>query len=219
MQETVLNPLESVRRKVRLLILLSAARNAGLVPLPASRLHILAYLADVLSPVWNLDPYDGKVLKRPDGPFFPELQHDLDRLVGTGMATVTDVGHVSIGQERLRVSSSYSINTDLSSDVLQYIEETPDEAVAAEFLRELMLAMSAMSDEDIDRAFLQDATYSNKKAGSGTVIDFAEWTDTNFSALAADRIGQLVPTNAEVGPSEKVHLYFRHLQRRLHGGR
>lgn len=209
----------SIRRKVRLLILLSAARNAGLIPLPASRLHIVAYMADVLSPVWDLDPYDGKVLKRPDGPFFPELQHDLDRLVGSGMVVVSNVGHVSIGQERLQVSSSYSVNMDLSSDVLDHIISIPEEAIAAEFLRELMLAMSAMSDEDIDRAFLQDATYSSKKAGTGTVIDFAEWTETNFSALAADRIGELIPTNAEVGPSEKVHLYFRHLQRRLHGGR
>ena len=209
----------SIRRKVRLLVLLDAARLAGLTPLPAARLHIMAYLADVLSPVWDLDPYDGKVLKRPDGPFFPELQHDLDRLVGSGMVAVEKVGHRSLGDDRLQVNSSYTLNTALAGNVLRHVSTLSDEHSSSAFMRELMLAMSAMTDEDIDRAFRQDATYSNKRIGPGNVIDFAEWSESNFSVSAADRIGELVPTEADVGPGEKVHLYFRHLQRRLHGNR
>ena len=208
----------SIRQKVRLLMLLNAARAAGLTPLPILRLHIMAYLSDVLSPVWHLIPYNGKVLKRKEGPFFPELQYDLDRLVGRGLVRVENIGHVSVGQDRVRLDTSYSINPDLASTVLEFLDSVMEERVVADFMRELALAISAMNDEEIDRAFNQDATYSNNHIGMGNVVDFAEWTNTNFSASAAERIGQLVPTDAQVGPGEKVHLYFRHLRQRLHGG-
>ena len=49
------------------------------------------------------------------------------------------------------------------------------------------------------------------------MIDFGEWMSANYSANAAELIGGLVKTGAVVGASEKVHLYIRHLRRRLQG--
>ena len=79
-----------VERKIRLIVLLSAAENAGLYPTPIRQLHVLAYLANVLAPVWNMPVLDGKLLKKKGGPFYPALQQDLDRLVGTGVVFISN---------------------------------------------------------------------------------------------------------------------------------
>lgn len=208
-----------LRRQVRLLLLLEAADKAGLSPLPVMRLHVLAYLSDVLSPVWNLEPFDGRVLKRQGGPFYPDLQHDLDRLVGRGLVGVVHVGHVRLGADRARIDGHYALNHVLAKAVLDLLHGWPEEARLGSFIKELMLSVSSMKDEDIERAFQQDATYSSARTGRDNVIEFTDWDNYNHSAAAAEKMGELVPTRAEVGPSEKLHLYVRHLRRRLHGGR
>ena len=78
--------------------------------------------------------------------------------------------------------------------------------------------MSALSDDDLDVAAIQDATYSDPLVSVGNVVDFAEWKDTNFSANAARYFDRLVPGGVQATPGEKLHLYARHLHRRIHGG-
>ena len=73
---------DALRRRIRLLLLLDGSERAGLAPINVRRLHTYAYLSNVLAPVWNTRVFDGSLLKRRGGPFYPALQHDLDRLVG-----------------------------------------------------------------------------------------------------------------------------------------
>ena len=209
----------SIRRRVRLVALLEASREAGIEPLPTLRLHLIAYLANVLSPVWDMPSVDGSVLKRSGGPFYPDLQNDLDRLVGLGVVRVENLRHQRIDDDRYRLDGSYRLNPELAEPILTYLNAMPEEAAAARFVRELVLALSALSDEEIDRAITEDATYANPKVGNDNVIDFGEWLSANYSAAAAEKVGDLVPTGAVVGASEKVHLYVRHLRKRLQGGR
>ncbi|HXA40287.1 MAG TPA: hypothetical protein VNW53_14910 [Phenylobacterium sp.] len=209
----------SIRRRVRLVVLLKASLDAGIDPLPALRLHLIAYLANVLSPVWDMPSVDGTVLKRSGGPFYPDLQRDLDRLVGLGVARVEGLKHVEIDAEHYRLEGSYRLNPDLADPILGHLETMPDEAASAHFLRELVLALSALSDAEIDRVINEDATYADPHFSADNVIDFGEWLDVNYSAASAEKVGSLVETGAVVGASEKVHLYVRHLRRRLQGAR
>lgn len=209
----------SIRRRVRLVVLLDASREAGIDPLPTLRLHLVAYLANVLSPVWDMPSVDGTVLKRRGGPFYPDLQADLDRLVGLGVVRVQNLRHERIDDDHYRLEGSFRLNQDLARPILAHLRSMPDEAEAAKFVRELVLALSVLSDDEIDRAITEDATYANPKIGLDNVIDFGEWMSANYSANAAERIGGLVKTGAVVGASEKVHLYVRHLRRRLQGAR
>jgi hypothetical protein len=209
-------PRENIQRQVRLLVLLDAAESAGIAPLSVERLHNVAYLSDVLSPVWHLEPLAKEVFKRQQGPFYPELQGDLDRLVGIGMAKVEAIRHVRVGPNRMRLDASYSINPDLAMPVLKLLPELPGEYEAMMFIRELLLAMSTLADGDVAEAFTEDATYSNKRIGYRNPISFFEWDELNFSAKAAEKIGSLVPTEASVGTGEKIQLYVRHLRTRLH---
>src|SRR5207248_10656921 len=62
--------IETIRKRVRLIQMLDAAERLGIAPLRAARLHGFAYLADVLSPVWHLPAFDGKILKIEGGPHY-----------------------------------------------------------------------------------------------------------------------------------------------------
>lgn len=209
----------SIRRRVRLVALLEASREAGIEPLPTLRLHLIAYLANVLSPVWDMPSVDGSVLKRRGGPFYPDLQNDLDRLVGLGVVQVGSLRHQRLDDDHYRLEGSYRLNPDLARPILAHLRAVPNEEAAARFVRELVLALSSLNDEEIDRAITQDATYANPMVGNDNVIDFGEWMGANYSAAAAEKVGDLISTGATVGASEKVHLYVRHLRKRLQGGR
>jgi hypothetical protein len=208
-----------LRRKVRLVMLLSAAEAAGLVPIKILRLHALAYLSNVLAPVWDMPTLDGRVLKRRGGPFYPGLQGDLDRLVGLGLITITNLGHVRDDDGRWRLEGSYGLNHKFARDVLHALSTFDDHRRVLEFIRELAYGLSALSDDDFDLAIGEDATYADALVTVGNVVDFAEWKRINFSANAADYFERLIPGGSPSSPGEKVHLYIRHLHRRIHAGR
>lgn len=208
----------SIRRRVRLVIILDAAERAGLAPLPIMRLHTIAYLANVLAPVWDMPAIDGKILKRQGGPFYPALQQDLDRLVGQGVVAVSNLTHVDTGKGRWRLEGTYKLVGEMAQPILVFLEELADERRAAQFVRELVLALSALSDQEIDAVGREDATYADPRVGLGNVVDFGEWSKQNSSANAAERFASILPTQSHVSASEKVHLYVRHLQRRMANG-
>ena len=218
------NYFDSIQRRVRLVLLLDASREAGIDPLPTLRLHLIAYLANVLSPVWDMPSADdsslkknGSVLKQRSGPFYPDLQTDLDRLVGMGIVEVKNLQYQSLDGGRYWLEGSYRANQEMAKPIMSYLYSLSNEAETAKYVRELVLALSTLSDEEIDSAASQDATYGDPNIGIDNVIDFGEWASTNYSAAAALRVGELVKSGAVVAASEKVHLYIRHLRRRLHG--
>ena len=78
--------------------------------MPSSKLHGFAYLADVLSPVWDLAPFDGKIYKSEGGPHYPDLQDELDRLVVMGLVIVRELRYEPIGDGGARIIGSYALN-------------------------------------------------------------------------------------------------------------
>lgn len=209
----------SLRRQVRLLVLLGAAEGAGLAPIKILRLHSFAYLSNVLAPVWELSALDGKILKRRGGPFYPSLQRDLDRLVGMGLVNISGLDHVRDEDKRWRLEGSYCLNHKFSDPVLRQLEIYDEERDLISFVRELAYALSALSDGDFDLAVSEDATYSDPMVSFGNIVDFDEWRKINYSANAAEKFEDLIPIGSQATPGEKLHLYVRHLHRRIHGGR
>lgn len=205
-------------RRIRLLILLQAAESAGLVPIPILQLHTFAYLSNVLSQVWDLPPIDGKVLKRNGSPFYPSIQHELDLLVGAGLVIVSDIGHVKDQDNRWRLEGKYRLNFGMAQRVLSRIEDFPEEKKISIFAKELAYALSALSDEEFGLAMGQDATYSDPMVAVGNVIDFAEWRNVNYSATAANLFKTKIVDGPTISAGEQLHMYVRHLHRRMHGG-
>ena len=212
------NDIDSLRRRIRLIVLLDSAEQAGIAPIPILRLHTFAYMSNVLAPVWKMPVLDGKVLKRRGGPFYPELQHDLDRLVGMGIATISNLSYVRDQEKRWRLEGSYHLNHQFSGPILKEFRKYKEERNLASFLLELAYALSALTDIELDKTTMEDATYSDRLISDGNVVDFAEWREVNHSANAARMFENLLPNNVKATPSEMLHLYVRHLKERLNGG-
>jgi hypothetical protein len=207
-----------IRRQLRLIVLLDAAEGAGLIPMSILRLHTFAYLANVLAPVWDMPAQDGKVLKRRGGPFYPALQKDLDRLVGMGIAVISDLGYSLDESKRWRLEGCYKLNRKLADQIIDKARQFEDEELSSNFIRELAFALSALSDEELDRAMTEDATYSDPLIGVGNVVDFDEWRRLNYTANAASELGDLMPNGTQATLGERLHFYVRHLRTRLYGG-
>src|SRR6202161_2326157 len=88
-----LDDLQRVKKRTRLLQLLNGAENAALTPIELRKLHSFAYLADVLSPVWMLLPFEARLAKTGKSPYFPDLQRELDLLVASGMVQVSKLNY------------------------------------------------------------------------------------------------------------------------------
>lgn len=207
----------SLRRRIRLIMLLHASEQAGLAPIGIIQLHSLAYLSNVLAPVWELRPLDGKVMKRRGGPFYPILQHDLDQLVARGLVLISNLGFERDNSGKWRLDGVFHLNHDFADAIVRQYQNYEAENRLATFILELAFAFSALSEEDLRRIAAEDATYSDQLTAFDNVVDFGEWRNLNYSANAANYFNNLLPGGTLPTSGEKLHLYARHLHRRLYG--
>jgi hypothetical protein len=176
-------------------------------------------MSNTLAPVWDMPILEGKLLKRQSGPFYPALQRDLDHLVGSGVVSISKLGYLLSEGNRWRLEGSYHLNKTLAAPILVALEQFESEQLLMSFIREMVYAISALSENDFDNAISADATFTDPVIAFGNVLDFGEWRKVNYTANAARQFGHLLPegTNATLG--EELHFYVRHLHRRMHGER
>ena len=220
--------LVKVKQRCRLLLLLEAAERAGIAPLSSSRLHAFAYLADVLSPVWDLVPFDGKIYKAEGGPHYPDLQEELDYLVVVGLIQISDLSYVASGGDGARIAGSYALH--FASEHLHTIltklgAHDPAAAIDAsnrhlhEFLVELAGALATLPDDEIDVAASVDVTYRVEEE-LHSIVDFGEWAEdpriANPSWRVAERFRAFFPKESPMSPGEKLYLYATYLGRAMH---
>jgi hypothetical protein len=219
-----------LRQRARVVQLLDAAERAGITPIPARRLHAYAYLADVLSPVWDLQPFDGKVLKVKNGPHYPDLQREIDRLVVMGLITAANLRFVSHAKAGPLVDADYGINFESSylQPILSAIgARGANEALDVRdsdihtFLIELACAIATVPDDEIDSAASVDATYADDRIDYSNVVDFGNWSTNaqrdNLSLAVTERFQRFSPGRAKLSAGERLYLYASFLGRRIGG--
>lgn len=206
---------EILRDRLHLLLLLDACEAADLAPVPLARLHALAYLANVLAPIWSLASTDGKVLKRDAGPFYPELQQQLDRLVGLGLVEVHDVDYILV-ENQWQLRASFALASERPVRVLETALKFAAERQTSNFFRRLAFAIARLG-VPVDRVVQHDATWSDRRTAIGDVVDFAEWKTANYSARAAALFADYLPAGVSATRGDMLQLYVRLLERRAHG--
>lgn len=211
--------LEARKRPIRVLALLDALADASIFDAPLRVVHELAYLSNVLAPVFELAPFSASLLKRQGGPYYPELQETIDLLVGRGMVLAKGIRYEPVPEEkRYRLQASYRINRALAEPVLAAYREVYADTGEPFFIGELCAAYSTLTDQEFGRAFRFDARYADKDVDNNEVIDFGQWASadrTNFSrnAAMAFRPGE------SLQPAERIFMYIEHVQRKAgHGG-
>lgn len=221
--------LAKLKQRARVLLLLEAVERTGNSPMPSSKLHAFAYLADVLSPVWGLIPFDGKVYRSEDGPHYPDLQIELDHLVVIGLIQVTNLRYEDAGGSEggSQITGDYALN--FSSEHLEIILDAlgagnqssaidPRDSNLHIFLVELAGALATLPDDEIDTAASLDVTYRTQ-AALHNVVDFAEWAKDDWLAnptwQTAERFRIFLPEQSSLSKGEKLYLYAAYLGRSM----
>lgn len=211
--------LDSRKRPVRVLALLDALSEASIFEAPLRVVHELAYLSNVLAPIFELAPFSASLLKRKGGPYYPELQDTIDMLVGCGMVFVSDIRYEHVPEEgRYRLHANYRINRQLANNALAAYRKIYAETGEPFFIDELCAAYAMLTDRELGHAFRFDARYSDTDVDNNEVIDFGQWANpmsTNFSCNAA----MSFRPGESLQPAERIFMYMEHVQRKAsHGG-
>lgn len=196
----------------RVIGLLDALARSGVVPSPARAVHELAYLANVLSPVFDLRPFDATLLKRRAGPYYPALQEALDCLVGRGLVDALDLTYeLDDIDGRYRVQARYRLRREVTKPVLEALRQVRHDEI--HFLDELAAAYAGLSDEAMGVATRWDARYADVDVDVGDVIDFGEWVSSaeNFSRNAA----MAFAPGRTLMPAERLYLYLDYLGQKV----
>lgn len=208
------SPLEADHwRRTQLLSLLDAAAHAGLTPIDQTLLHRSAFLSNALAPIYKLDIEHGLVTRWKRGPFFPELQWDLDRLAAMGLAHFDRIKHLR-DDEGVWFEVRYSLGPR-AREFLEAARVVPSFRRLQGFHRELLAAIASMPDSDRSDAALADANYSNtvdaSPEESETVIDFGQWTSRNFAVRASEAVDRELKGLPRLEARARLHLYLRYL--------
>jgi hypothetical protein len=206
------------RRRTWLLMLLDGAERAALTPLPGRRLHHLSFLANCLSPVYAawIPAGQGKVVKYRRGPFYAELQWDLDRMAVQGLALMKSIRH-----ERDDFGWWFFADYGISERGLEAVRHatgSPWAERTQRFLWEVAAAYASLDRAGRSEAAFQDANFSDPTVPDHTVIDFAEWQQRNYSARLAEAFSRYTPNNLPLTQRDRLHLYFRYLDRMVARG-
>lgn len=211
--------LEARKRPIRVLALLDGLAEASIFEAPLRVVHELAYLSNVLAPVFELAPFSASLLKRRGGPYYPDLQETIDLLVGRGMVLVSGIRYVPVPEEkRYRLHANYRINRTLASSALAAYREIYADTGEPFFISELCAAYSMLADQELGRVFQFDARYADKDVDTNEVIDFGQWSSATSSNFSRNAAMSFRPGEA-LQPAERIFMYIEHVQRRAcHGG-
>lgn len=204
------NAISVLERRVWLLLLLDGAERAGITPLASVRLHRIAFLANCLSPVYDLAVADGKIMKYTRGPFYPVLQWDIDRMVAQGLVEAPSFGFDIADEGWFAADYQLASSGVSAAAAVGTISRFHD---VRAYLREVASAFASMAEDSREPAAIVDATYGDPFQPNGSLIDFAEWQDRNFSQRTAVAFDALVQPGVRLGARDRLHLYFRYLSR------
>ena len=207
-----------LRVRARLIQIIAALERAGLTPVSNRDLHALAYLANVLSPLWDVHPIETSVLKDRNGPRSSALEHEIDLCVGNGALTVESLRPDPDDPSRL--NATYRLNARAALPVLVSLAGLPDEQLVANYLNELAFAYAEVKPELRDDLALKDAAWSNPAIAPGRIVDFGahiERAAVNPTFNAAQAFQRFAPEGVQLDRAEKLIMYVRLLKRRAHG--
>ena len=162
------------------LLCIGEASRLGVVPLATAQLHVLLYLANTLSPLYDVRRVRGRVLKRGAYPFYPEVQRLVDRLAFAG---VLAIDHVDFGPKG-HLAAHYALGEEGAGLRDRLIASSFEARRTAHLFRELTSACFGKFLGTKTAIGPVDANYGNPDTIENEVIDFDEWQSDNNKNLA-----------------------------------
>lgn len=161
--------------KAWVVMCVAEARRLGAAPVATSQLHVILYLANTLADLFDVTRVRGRVLKRGEYPFFPDVQREIDRLAFAGVLAIEHVDFGAKGQ----MEAHYGLGPDGAAICRAMLIHSPEAQRTARLLRELVSAcFGRFLNKRVDIGAV-DANYGNATVAPGQVVDFSEWSIGN----------------------------------------
>lgn len=198
--------------KAWVVMCVAEARRLGAAPVATSQLHVILYLANTLADLFDVTRVRGRVLKRGEYPFFPDVQREIDRLAFSGVLSIEDVDFGAKGQ----MEAHYGLGPDGAAICRAMLTHSPEAQRTARLLRELVSAcFGRFLNKRVDIGAV-DANYGNATVAPGQVVDFSEWSIGNnknmeLARYLIDHLRKLRPDAQRDG----VRLYCDYLDQAM----
>ncbi|GAB5098521.1 hypothetical protein YK56LOC_42380 [Caballeronia sp. HLA56] len=148
------------------------------------------------------------VLKEREGPLYPELVWNIDRLVGMGLVRVSNL--VLNGASIKSVS--YSITENGLEVIAKCRRASTRFEIVAGALHSVALAFSRHPSSMENRNLLAyDGNYANSRYGLGDVVDFGAWDDENSTSDAIEMVKSETWDRNQLPTTMAVNLYADYL--------
>lgn len=193
------------------LICIAEASRMGFVPIAAAQIHVLLYLANTLASLFDVVRVRGRILKRGNYPFYPDIQPELDRLAFSGILSIERVDFGPQGH----LSAHYSLGLNGMAVYENLLIHSKDANRIAKLFRELVSTCFGKFLGTQTAIGPIDANYGNNEILDGEVIDFSEWQDDNKNIQVAryliEQLRSMQPNTRRDG----VRLYCDYLDKAL----
>lgn len=204
-----------LNRRTWMLLLLDAAERSGITPLPTAQIHQLAFYANGLTPVYEMELRGPELLRLQNGPFYPDVQWDIDRMAGLGLLDLASVAY-TLRDEGAWLEAEYQLS-EHGRAASKRATAGPRARRTLHFLMEIVDAYVRIGVTEVrTRAIWDDPTYGDPELVEQALIDLAD-PEHNATAWTAELFQSFTSSKIPLSSREKLHLYFKYL-RRLSGG-
>jgi hypothetical protein len=185
------------------MLLLHAIRQGGLEEVDSLRFHRLQFFSNSLAPIYGTRPPVELVMKLERGPYYPDAQDDIDSLCVCGLASVRALRWHGEGK-RVWKTAIYALTAEGYRQAVKLISGSLWCEQVAEFLHDLVMAYSDLSDPALDAVALTDLTYAQKGRALGDVIAFDMERNLSVRCMTEDRDRGLIDPKLAVNAIKAV---------------
>ena len=198
---------DQLRARLWVLLAVDACDRAGLAPMPKDRFHRLIFLSNCLAQLFGADPPAKRIIKYIRGPFYPDIQWQLDRLATIGWLRLSDA---ALEPDKFGpwLRANYQI-TAAGVEVVEAMRKTPLGHSTRNYIEELVFAFARLDLRRLDQIALNELNWL--PAGEGALITFED-ADLNLAIRKAREFEQLAPNILTDRFREQIQLYLRYIE-------
>lgn len=189
-------------------MLIEGAGRMGLSPISKRRIHHLVFIANALAELGMVQAIDERIVRFERGPYYPDAQWHLDRLVGQGLAAVQNIRYERHRDGRW-LEADYSITTR-GVQVTEQLRLLDEYRTIYRYGCEITRAFAELEDTWADEVVPTDLTYRDPLCSDETLIIF---TQENQSTSTARKFGSLVSVSELCTNFDQLALYLAYLEK------
>jgi hypothetical protein len=170
----------------------------------------MIFLSNCLAELYQTTPPAKRVLKYKRGPFYPDVQWQLDRLSAMGLVNISNL-LVAKDEHGPWMEADYSI-TVAGIHTTNIIRETPLGKSTGLYVDELVFAFGRLGERRLDDVALSELNYSTPGVAEGALISFED-INSNLALLKTNDFERAAPEALRNRIREKLQLYLRYIEK------